>query len=195
MDLHRVRGVCTASKMARVQLRLRLQHAGTALLCCVFLVFCTLVLRGGILITTDGVYTNTFFSRATLTPWKDPGTYDGEARRLLRDIDPQSARAEFRTVAALSSLLPLLREIPRVKTPSEEDFIQHIASVGLPVIVTDMFEGTSLRRWSWKYLRARFGDVVFHNTRQGEYHDTASRLGKQVCSVCACVRTYYLGNE
>lgn len=176
------------SKMAR----LRLKHASIALLCCVFLVVCTLVLRGGFLLTTEGAYANPFFSHATLTPWKDPVIYGSEANRLLQDIDPQSARSEFRTVAVLSSFLPLLSEVPRTKTPSAEDFIRHIASVGLPIIFTDMLKGTKLIRWSWKYLRARFGDIVFRNTRQGEYLDTANGVGKQVRSVCACICTYVL---
>lgn len=184
---HQERGVYT-NKMARLQLRLRLKHASAALLCCTFLLFCTLALRGGFVLTTEDANANPFFSHATLTPWMDPVAFDSEARRMLQDIDPHSARAEFHTVAALSSLLPPLREVPRTKTPPAEDFIEHVASVGFPIILTDMIEGTRLRRWSWKYLRARFGDTVFHNTRQGEYFDTANRLGKQVRSVCAFVR-------
>ena len=186
------RGACTPTKMARMQLRLRLKHASAALLCCTFLLFCTLALRGGFVLSTEVAKANPFFSHATLTPWMDPVASDSEARHMVQDIDPHSARAGFRTVAALSSLLPLLREVPRTRTPSAEDFIEHIASVGFPIILTDMIEGTRLRRWSWRYLRARFGDIVFHNTRQGEYFDTANRLGKQVCSVCAFVRAMYL---
>lgn len=174
--------------MAR--LRLRPKHASAALLGCIFMIFCLLALRGGLRLTTEDNGANPF-SRVTLSPWKDPGDFGNEASSLLQEIDTQSVRAGFQTVSALTSLLPLLREVPRMKTPSAENFIQHIASVGLPVILTDMFDGTRLRRWTWKHLHARFGDVVFHNTRQGEYFDTANQQGKLVRFVCTIMYLQY----
>lgn len=102
-----------------------------------------------------------------------------ELRKLL-SVNQSSPRAAFETVVALSSLLPRIINISRMKTPTPEAFRSYIAPVGLPVIFTDMLEGTRLADWSWDMLRAKYGHQVFHNTRQGNYSTRKSTYGKQV---------------
>ena len=102
-----------------------------------------------------------------------------ELRKLL-SVNQSSPRAAFETVVALSSLLPRITNISRMKTPAPEAFRSYIAPVGLPVIFTDMLEGTRLADWSWDMLRAKYGHQVFHNTRQGNYSTKKSTYGKQV---------------
>ena len=95
------------------------------------------------------------------------------------ETDESNPRAAFEQVIALSSLLPKIRNISRTKIPSPEAFRNYIAPVGLPVIFTDMLTDQPLARWSWDYVRAKWGDHVFHNTRQGNYSDTkTTKSGK-----------------
>lgn len=102
-----------------------------------------------------------------------------ELKKVL-SVNQSSPRAAFETVVALSSLLPRIRTISRMKTPTPEAFRSYIAPVGLPVIFTDMLEGTRLANWSWDMLRAKYGHQVFHNTRQGNYSTKRTSYGKQV---------------
>jgi len=102
-----------------------------------------------------------------------------ELHKIL-SVNQSSSRAAFETVVALSSLLPRIKEVPRIKTPMPEAFRSYIAPVGLPVIFTDMLVGTRLADWSWEMLRARYGHQVFHNTRQGNYSTKKTSYGKQV---------------
>lgn len=102
-----------------------------------------------------------------------------ELKKVL-SINQSSPRGSFETVVALSSLLPRIRNISRIKTPTPEAFRSYIAPVGLPVIFTDMLEGTRLADWSWDMLRAKYGRQVFHNTRQGNYSTKQTTYGKQV---------------
>ena len=97
---------------------------------------------------------------------------------LLRKVDESSPRAAFEQVVALSTLLPKITTISRLKTPSAETFRNYIAPVGLPVIFTDMFDGSLLRQWNWDYVRAKWGKQVFHNTRQGNYSTKKTSSGK-----------------
>lgn len=80
----------------------------------------------------------------------------------------EQTRNTFEKVVTLSSLLPRLRDIPRMQTPSPETFRNYIAPVGLPVIFTDMLEGEKLNQWTWEYVRSKWGKKVCSNTRQGE---------------------------
>ena len=110
--------------------------------------------------------------------------------RLASNVNMEDPRrAEFDIVVALTSLSPKLEGIPRMKTPSPEYFREHIAGQGIPVIFTDMLEGSALAQWTWTSLRNKFGDVVFENTRQGEYLESASKGGKQA-SYRSYVRIY-----
>jgi len=102
-----------------------------------------------------------------------------EIQKIL-SVNQSSPRAAFETVVALSSLLPRIKEVPRIKTPSPESFRSYIAPIGLPVIFTDMLVGTHLTDWSWDMLRAKYGHQVFHNTRQGNYSTKKTSSGKQV---------------
>lgn len=102
-----------------------------------------------------------------------------ELQKVL-SVNQSSPRAAFETVVALSSLLPRIKEVPRIKTPTPETFRSYIAPVGLPVVFTDMLVGTRLADWSWDMLRARYGHQVFHNTRQGNYSTKKTSFGKQV---------------
>ena len=97
---------------------------------------------------------------------------------LLNSTEETDPRAAFEQVVALSSLLPRLTNVSRLKTPSPEAFRNYIARVGLPVVFTDMLEGSRLREWTWDYVRARWGRHVFHNTRQGNYTGKKSTSGK-----------------
>ena len=102
-----------------------------------------------------------------------------ELKKVLA-VDQSSPRAAFETVVALSSLLPRVKNISRIKTPSPEAFRNYIAPVGLPVIFTDMLEGTRLADWSWDVVRTKYGSQIFHNTRQGNYSTKKSSYGKQI---------------
>lgn len=87
-------------------------------------------------------------------------------------------RAGFEQVVALSSLLPKVTTISKMKTPTPEGFRNYIAPVGLPVVFTDMLEGTNMASWSWDYVKGKWGDHMFHNTRQGNYSTKVSKFGK-----------------
>jgi len=102
-----------------------------------------------------------------------------ELQKIL-SVNQTSSRAAFETVVALSSLLPRIKEVPRIKTPTPEAFRSYIAPVGLPVIFTDMLVGSHLAEWNWDMLRAKYGHQVFHNTRQGNYSTKKTSYGKQV---------------
>ena len=97
---------------------------------------------------------------------------------LLNSTETHDQRAAFEQVVALSSLLPRLTNISRLATPSPEAFRNYVAPVGLPVIFTDMLKGSRLQKWSWDYVRAKWGHHVFHNTRQGNYSSKKSASGK-----------------
>lgn len=101
-----------------------------------------------------------------------------ELQRIL-SVNQSSRRGAFETVVALSSLLPRIKEVPRIKTPTPEAFRSYIGPVGLPVIFTDMLVRTRLADWSWDMLKARYGQQVFHNTRQGNYSAKKTTSGKQ----------------
>lgn len=101
-----------------------------------------------------------------------------DLKAVLSMPEPPGSRAAFDKVVALSSLLPRVREIPRIKTPSPNVFRDYIAPVGLPVIFTDMLQGEKLRRWTWEYVRSKWGKTVYLNTRQGNYSTKTSKYGK-----------------
>lgn len=103
--------------------------------------------------------------------------FQSELERLFSE-DNKNPRASFEQVVLLSTLLPKLTNISRIKTPSPETFRNYIAPVGLPVIFTDMLEGQQLGHWTWDYVRGRWGDTVFHNTRQGNYSTKVTSGGK-----------------
>ncbi len=101
-----------------------------------------------------------------------------EVMRLLSVDSTDSSRAAFNQVVTLSSLLPKITNVSRMRTPSSETFRNYIAPVGLPVIFTDMLQGQLLGRWTWEYVQGRWGDTVFHNTRQGNYSTKVTAGGK-----------------
>lgn len=92
--------------------------------------------------------------------------------------DENNPRAAFEQVVALSTLLPKITNISRLKTPSPEAFRNYIAPLGFPVIFTDMFDGSLLRQWSWDYIKGKWGHHIFHNTRQGNYSSKKTSSGK-----------------
>ena len=98
----------------------------------------------------------------------------------LLEADKSNPRAEFELVTALSTLLPKIYNISRMKTPSPETFRNYVAPLGLPVIFTDMFDSSPLRQWNWGYVRSKWGRHVFSNTRQGNYSSKKSSSGKQI---------------
>ena len=97
---------------------------------------------------------------------------------IFNDEHSTHSRAAFDLVVKLSSLLPKITNISRIKTPSPEAFRNYIAPVGLPVIFTDMLEGKALGEWTWDYIKSKWGDTVFHNTRQGKYSTKTNKYGK-----------------
>ena len=97
---------------------------------------------------------------------------------IFNDEQSTHPRAAFDLVVVLSSLLPKVRNISRISTPSSEAFRNYIAPVGLPVIFTDMLEGTKLSSWSWDYVKSKWGETVFRNTRQGKYLSKTNKYGK-----------------
>ena len=97
---------------------------------------------------------------------------------IFNDEQSTHSRAAFELVVKLSSLLPKITNISRIRTPSPEAFRNYIAPVGLPVIFTDMLEGRALGEWSWDYIKSKWGDTVFHNTRQGKYSTKTNKYGK-----------------
>lgn len=97
---------------------------------------------------------------------------------IFNDEHSIHSRTAFELVVKLSSLLPKVTNISRIKTPSPEAFRNYIAPVGLPVIFTDMLEGQALGEWTWGYIRSKWGETVFHNTRQGKYSIKTNKYGK-----------------
>ena len=100
------------------------------------------------------------------------------AEAIFNDEHSTNSRAAFELVVALSSLLPKVKNISRISTPSPEAFRNYIAPIGLPVIFTDMLEGTKLSSWTWDYIKSKWGETVFHNTRQGKYLSKMNKYGK-----------------
>lgn len=100
------------------------------------------------------------------------------AEAIFNDEHSTNSRAAFELVVVLSSLLPKVKNISRISTPSPEAFINYIAPVGLPVIFTDMLEGTKLSSWTWDYIKFKWGETMFHNTRQGKYFVKTNKYGK-----------------
>lgn len=97
---------------------------------------------------------------------------------IFNDEQSTHPRAAFELVVALSSLLPRINNISRIKTPSPEAFRNYIAPVGLPVIFTNMLEEKMLGKWTWEYIKSKWGETVFHNTRQGKYSSKINKYGK-----------------
>lgn len=98
--------------------------------------------------------------------------------KTMRSSEFQESLNEFERVVAVSSLLPPIINISRIPTPSSEAFLHYIAPVGLPVVFTDMLEGTSLSGWTWDMVRQRWGNHIYSNTRQGNYSPKVNRFGK-----------------
>ena len=90
----------------------------------------------------------------------------------------KDTRSDFEHVVTLSMLLPPIANITRMPTPTSEIFLSYIAPIGFPVVFTDMLVGTTLDNWSWDFLKERWGNHVFQNTRQGNYSTKVNRLGK-----------------
>ena len=88
------------------------------------------------------------------------------------------SRSDFDTVITLSLLLPPIRNISRILTPLPQTFRDYIGPAGLPVIFTDMLVGTNMDNWSWDYVQEKWGNEVFHNTRQGNYSTDVTHFGK-----------------
>lgn len=105
-------------------------------------------------------------------------TIRDEIRRAFSRGNTSNPRVAFERVVLVSSLLPKISNISRIKTPSPEAFRNYMAPIGLPVIFTDMLEGEKLADWTWEYVRSKWGHIVYHNTRQGEYSGKVSKLGK-----------------
>ena len=103
-----------------------------------------------------------------------------ELKRVLSLPETKDSRAAFEKVVALSSLLPRLSDVPRMKTPPPKVFREYVAPVGLPVIFTDMFEGEKLSRWTWNYVRSKWGKTVYEDVRQGDYSEEVSKFGKHL---------------
>ena len=105
--------------------------------------------------------------------------FEAELEKTLA-IDESNPRAGFEQVVALSSLLPKITNISRMKTPSPETFRNYIAPIGLPVVFTDMLEGQMLGTWTWDYVRSKWGDQVYSNIRQGNFSTKTSKSGKHI---------------
>ncbi len=105
-------------------------------------------------------------------------TIRNEIQKAFSKGNASNPRAAFEQVVVLSSLLPKITNISRIRTPDPGAFRNYIAPMGLPVILTDMLEGEKLADWTWEYVRSKWGNVVYHNTRQGEYSTKISKLGK-----------------
>ena len=103
-----------------------------------------------------------------------------ELKRILFGLDSNNRKYAFEKIVALSSLLPPLTNISRMKTPSPETFRNYIAPAGLPVIFTDMLEGQKLGGWTWDYVRSKWGEVVYQNVRQGDFLTKTSKNGKHI---------------
>lgn len=103
-----------------------------------------------------------------------------ELHKILRAREPPNSRAAFDKVVALSSLLPPFTNISRMQTPNPEAFRNYIAPMGLPVIFTDMLEGEHLGRWTWEYVRSKWGKTVYQNIRQGNFSTKVTKSGKHL---------------
>ena len=106
---------------------------------------------------------------------------DAELEKISKNMRASEFKGslnEFERVVAVSSLLPPIVNITRIPSPTPEAFLQYIAPVGLPVVFTDMLEGTSLSGWTWDMVQKRWGDHTYSNTRQGNYSPKVNRFGK-----------------
>lgn len=101
-----------------------------------------------------------------------------DLQKILSLPERKGSRSAFDKVVALSSRLPTIREVLRIKTPPPEVFRDNLAPVGLPVIFTDMFLGEKLSQWTWDYVRSKWGKTTYPNIRQGNYSTKTSKSGK-----------------
>lgn len=103
-----------------------------------------------------------------------------ELYTILHARESPNSRTAFDKVVALSSLLPPFVNISRMITPSPETFRIYIAPMGLPVIFTDMLKGEPLGRWTWDYVRSKWGKTVYQNIRQGNFSTKTTKSGKHI---------------
>ena len=103
-----------------------------------------------------------------------------EVSRILFGPLSKIPRSELDQVVVLSSLHPTMKNISRMSLPTPETFRNYIAPAGLPVIFTDMLNGQSLADWTWDYIRARWGTIVYRNIRQGNFSTKTSKSGKHI---------------
>ena len=113
-------------------------------------------------------------------------TYDSHKPPLYRDIDISQLRRwrensadSLDTLLRASALLPRIKLITRMQTPSPEVFSNYIAPVGLPVVFTDMISKDVLSRWNWEHIRSKYGHLQFGDVRQGNYTDEKTASGKK----------------
>lgn len=106
-------------------------------------------------------------------------TLHAAAELDLENRKHKNDRTDFEDVKLLSSLLPHIKNITRMPTPTPHTFLNYIAPVGLPVIFTDMLVGTKLAHWSWDMVKENWGDTIFGNTRQGNLSSKTNKHGKQ----------------
>lgn len=101
-----------------------------------------------------------------------------QLKLIVNKLKSTSRRNSLEHVIFLSSFLPPITNVSRMPTPSSQVFCNYISPVGLPVIFTDMLLGTKLENWSWDMVKDRWGNHIFHNTRQGNYSKKINRFGK-----------------
>lgn len=121
-----------------------------------------------------------FDSKSHLVDKIDNSLIRQELHKILHARETPNSRAAFEKVVALSSLLPPFTNISMMKMPSPETFRNYIAPMGLPVVFTDMLEGERLGRWTWDYVRTKWGKTVYQNIRQGNFSTKTSKSGKHL---------------
>ncbi|KAI6655160.1 Transmembrane and coiled-coil domain-containing protein 3-like [Oopsacas minuta] len=112
---------------------------------------------------------------------------ESETPLLYKDMDLSQLKGwsdnsidSLDTIQRASSLLPRIRQVARMKTPSSDLFNSYIAPVGLPVVFTDMISQEVLSKWHWEYISSKYGHMLFGDVRQGEYKDEISKSGKKI---------------
>lgn len=108
------------------------------------------------------------------------GGVAGFEKELQKIFQARGRRSDFELVVALSSLLPPIKNVSKMPTPSREVFLEYIAPTGLPVVFTDMLVGTKMENWSWAMVRKRWGEHVYQNIRQGNFSNNVNKFGKHL---------------
>lgn len=83
-------------------------------------------------------------------------------------------------VRRASTLLPRIKRVVKIDNPTSEMFRDYIAPVGVPVVMRGLITKMVLTKWTWGYIKTKYGHIKFDGVRQGEYTGEKTKTGKNI---------------